>query len=1180
MATLSELLQRSGQDTGRPRAITKPAATGGSQLSQLLQRQGAPVGVTPERKEIFSGGLFMDVIDALSVPSYVVGGLISGEGAIEGIKKRIMPSETLVKKKKGVIGFAKSLAADIIFDPLTYLTFGASAVLKAGGVKVAGKYLSKEGTKKFAEIEGRQIAQLSTKKQAALQAALAEAGVKTVQQLAPKAQAKTLAKAGITQTERSNIRDAASKQILDAVDATGGRNSSLLERGGIWLDIPFIQAAKKIPFTELPGPARAVTEVVGRGFTRALAPIIPFAKIKLIPDEVLAFGQKTRLIRSIRELNSELASGKLKGVEIAAQIEKKFGADIVNAVPDIIEEIGRDVSQFTKAGVKVGVTNIDQQIGKAIEKGIIKGENAKKLLGATNEIRALLLNLEKETVRLGMDKLLTEIGYVPRTAKEKGFLRSLAGVTPGSVTRPDFAKRRVYGRAITKDGESVVGFYSNSGKKFTTLDGEVLDFFPAPKAKKTSRDILAKAEKSAIALLKVGKVDESADVIKRAQQEAEEILMKTGFIKKDAKGNIIKTYTILSATKAELKAAGIDTLEDRFAIPLAGRIAKKNMLEAQGKFAKKLADDVGATINPADSFSMMGARQITEAGITPGFVNMEKFMDNKMFRGVQMPEEVADAVKGYVNINTDKESQALGRAFDSVNRWWKNFALIAPAYHSRNAVGNFFNNWLGGFSDPQLYKDAAILQIGKAGKLTARQAEILNAAKRLGVNDTGFYGSELSQTISDQMSKPGWNPLAPNRRNLLFGTQGALSRSSRAFGTFMEDNARLASFMDRLNKGDSFAEASEHVKKFLFDYGELTNFERKVLKRIIPFYTWTRKNMPLQVEMLVKEPRKALGIFKAQEAMEAATIEPGEKEDILAALPEWMQGGHPIILPFKDPNTGNPVVISGQGFLPLYDLTRIGMKSSFDDLVNMISPIIKFPLLELPKNLNLFKGDRLDPTEPEGAFLWPKIFESLFSDDTPRSKFLYAGMFNETQKEAIKNFYRPVRELDNFFELGKTPEERSAPITRWSALLIARARPIDVFEGKQWNAYQDKKSRDAMLDGYARSYRNFLRFENDVDQTNMNIWTKRINKEYGIKQDELDKIQREQLRNYLNWDTIEGLVKDSLKTGEPVDRAGRDAVIRQIANSYKDKSIKMAIQSYNRVEQKTREDFAKLKKGR
>jgi len=62
--------------------------------------------------------------------------------------------------------------------------------------------------------------------------------------------------------------------------------------------------------------------------------------------------------------------------------------------------------------------------------------------------------------------------------------------------------------------------------------------------------------------------------------------------------------------------------------------------------------------------------------------------------------------------------------------------------------------------------------------------------------------------------------------------------------------------------------ASQEVKAALFDYQDLSRFERNVMKRVFPFYTWTRKNIPAQLKSLVKNPQRAEKLEIARQQFE------------------------------------------------------------------------------------------------------------------------------------------------------------------------------------------------------------------------------------------------------------------------------------------------------------------------
>lgn len=70
----------------------------------------------------------------------------------------------------------------------------------------------------------------------------------------------------------------------------------------------------------------------------------------------------------------------------------------------------------------------------------------------------------------------------------------------------------------------------------------------------------------------------------------------------------------------------------------------------------------------------------------------------------------------------------------------------------------------------------------------------------------------------------------------------------------VENQARAANFMGNFKKTGVWSDAAAHANKFLFDYGDLTKFQRSVMRLVFPFFTWNIKNVHLQFEMMQKSP--------------------------------------------------------------------------------------------------------------------------------------------------------------------------------------------------------------------------------------------------------------------------------------------------------------------------------------
>jgi len=72
-----------------------------------------------------------------------------------------------------------------------------------------------------------------------------------------------------------------------------------------------------------------------------------------------------------------------------------------------------------------------------------------------------------------------------------------------------------------------------------------------------------------------------------------------------------------------------------------------------------------------------------------------------------------------------------------------------------------------------------------------------------------------------------------------------------------------------MTKDDAtFDVAANKVKEALFDYSDLSRFERTWMKRVMPFYTWTRKNFPVQMKHLILNPQRAEKLQLAKEQFE------------------------------------------------------------------------------------------------------------------------------------------------------------------------------------------------------------------------------------------------------------------------------------------------------------------------
>jgi len=195
----------------------------------------------------------------------------------------------------------------------------------------------------------------------------------------------------------------------------------------------------------------------------------------------------------------------------------------------------------------------------------------------------------------------------------------------------------------------------------------------------------------------------------------------------------------------------------------------------------------------------------------------------------------------------------------------------------------------------------------------------------------------------------GIKDLAVGRTPLL----GAGLQKGLQVGNAVENNARIAHFMWRLDQGDTALDAAMSVKRHLFDYADLTVFEKSVMRRAAPFYAWTRFNMPLQVRGIVEHPNVYAGIGDIINTLEAEAGGPSDKDKLIAG---WMRDNTQVQIRTDD--KGNPEYLLLGGWLPAADLQKL-FQNPLKTLKDDLTPIAKLPA-EMALNKDAFLGEDIE----------------------------------------------------------------------------------------------------------------------------------------------------------------------------------------------------------------------------
>lgn len=435
--------------------------------------------------------------------------------------------------------------------------------------------------------------------------------------------------------------------------------------------------------------------------------------------------------------------------------------------------------------------------------------------------------------------------------------------------------------------------------------------------------------------------------VKLANKNAEHLT----FLEKMGKGKVMDTMVDLESENMWIRGDDLQGLVDKGII--------------------KQTDVVG---DPSDAFVMIPAKKYASQ-LDPE--NSEVFIFTK---------EVEPVIRRYFQTTTTKEG--IGKVmqlWDTVHSAWRNWTLFPiPAYHVRNAIGNLFLAHLGGITDARSYAEAFnimnITDSYRKGGMSKKQVqEALGAisyatatgqvvtgqqvydefvrhggfAGGVHYNEFNAFGSISRASEFERMSvTAGLRPSSDLAGSML--TDNAALRLGVSAAAYVENRFRLAAFVESVIKGHTevkdgivltgFEAAAMNMKRIFYDYSDLSVFERSWLRRVIPFYSWSRHNIPRMFETLVTNPIVHYRTAKLFHEVETGAVDGqpiGEND-----LPQWLRERFGIIT--DKTKNGNYIVKVGDGFLPMIDAYKFAAGGSLIKMVkDGITPFFKLPIEQL-----------------------------------------------------------------------------------------------------------------------------------------------------------------------------------------------------------------------------------------
>ena len=296
---------------------------------------------------------------------------------------------------------------------------------------------------------------------------------------------------------------------------------------------------------------------------------------------------------------------------------------------------------------------------------------------------------------------------------------------------------------------------------------------------------------------------------------------------------------------------------------------------------------------------------------------------------------------------------------------WKGRAVASLAFHVRNALGDIqaAYNFIPGQKLPGAIRHGTRAAV-RHGRESARTRptvtdktipvagkqvpidDFIKSAEKEGVLGAGQFGREMQQLMSKGGERVG-------------RVGGRVTRGRRAmerWTTARENAMRLGSYKTALDGGLSPEQAAAFANKVHIDYGNLSQTERVLLRRAMPFYTWTARSLPLAAETLVQRPGKYANFEKLRQEI-GNTYSDLDEDGRRERMTEAVMRSLPMVVKFGDNDAqavgwSSPATLLNWGFPS--ELGRQGW--------GMVNPLIKSPV-EWRANRNLItqadiEGDR------------------------------------------------------------------------------------------------------------------------------------------------------------------------------------------------------------------------------
>jgi hypothetical protein len=471
----------------------------------------------------------------------------------------------------------------------------------------------------------------------------------------------------------------------------------------------------------------------------------------------------------------------------------------------------------------------------------------------------------------------------------------------------------------------------------------------------------------------------------------------------DHNGNIIADGHAATPVTDYMKAMNLAFERDGVATPFAQRL-----MQSTGKSLKEIKE-MHIPTDIANDVMGIGKVWDVPAALQPVMKGID-FMAN-LFRGLSTRPFLSYVVR---NLANDMFSQARGGALTA--------AEMKAGFPSLSLASNFHRGSKmdiipGKLSAAQLERE--LVQMGEFRLNQASTSDIIGAGGEPTyrgfqrtpdeVSGNSMVGDAFKKVkdLFDQVRTKPKEVLNPaNMAGANTDTDRfILAQANNALGELGNKITRTSHYISLRKQGFTPEAAAESMKKFQLDYSNLTSFERNVMRRLVPWYNFSRQMLPTLVEDLIKQPAYMAGPIRA--------LTGGRPQGDF--VPGYIAEGASV--PIGGAPEGQQRYISSFG-LPMEDesikalaaLASGDVRRAGETALGMTMPWIKFPF-EYTFDKQLYSGRALSELKPYS-----------FAD--------LGGLLSEPQARVLTSLIAQSPASRGFNTADRILDDRKDPLTK------------------------------------------------------------------------------------------------------------------------------------------------------